>query len=203
MGMLVDMMMIDLLLWVVDNLSFDWNIVVSFYLSFSSNIFDCFFWNVLWNVLSEILYCIVVDFSHLSGNLFNNSFFSILSNFSGSWNSIYMLLISILDDFLLERNILNSAFTLDDFFAHINSCINNLRLAMMMNIYMMSWNSSCNIIMMMSWNSSCNMIIMMSWDIASVVSVDWIFGVDRIIVADWIIVVDWIIGGSNHRLSSY
>lgn len=174
MNMLVNMNMANLLLWVVDNLSFDWNIVVSFYLSFSSNIFDCFFWNVLWNVLSEILYCIVVDCGYLSGDLFNNSFFSILSNSSGSWDFLNMLLISILNDFLLERNIFNSAFTLDDFFAHINSCVNNWMMSTYMLNMMMSRNSSWNIIMM-SWNDSCIIMMMCRNSSSNQVSRDSIY----------------------------
>ena len=127
MNVLVNMMMMmfNFLLWIMNNLSFDWNIVISFNFSFSSYVFYSFLWNMLRNVLSKILDSIIIDFSHLSGYLFYDSLLFILSNSSGSWNSINMLLISILNDFLFKRNIFYSALSLDDFFSHIDSCVNN------------------------------------------------------------------------------
>ena len=122
----------------MNNLSFDWNIVISFNFSFSSYVFCSFLWNMLRNVLSKILDSIIIDFSHLSGYLFYDSLLFILSKSSGSWNSINMLLISILNDFLFKRNIFNSTFSFNNLFSHINSCVNDLRLMTMnMSIYML------------------------------------------------------------------
>jgi hypothetical protein len=36
----------------MNNLSFDWNIFILFNFSLFSNIFNLFFWDVLWNILS-------------------------------------------------------------------------------------------------------------------------------------------------------
>lgn len=137
----------------MNNLSFYWNIIISFNFSFFGNILNSFFWNILRYILSQILNSIIIYFCDFSWNLLNNSFFSIFSDFSCSWNSINMLLISILDNFFFKRNILNSTLSFDDFFSHINSCIDNLGLMAMMNINMfnvMMGRSSISIIIMLN-----------------------------------------------------
>ena len=60
---------------VVDNLSFDWDVLVLFDFPFLGNIVDLFFRNVLWDVLPKILNSIIVSDSNFSRYFLNSNFF--------------------------------------------------------------------------------------------------------------------------------
>lgn len=116
------------LLRVVDDLSFDWDVLVLFNFSFLGNVFDLFFWNVLRNVLSKILDGIVVGDGNFSWDFLNSDFFSVLGDLSSFGNSFNSSFILVFDDFFLEGHVFDSAFTLDDLFAGVDDSVDNLRL---------------------------------------------------------------------------
>lgn len=113
---------------VVNNLSFDWNVFVLFNFSLLGNVLDFFFRDVLRNVLSQIFNGIIVSNGDFSWNFLNSSFFSVLSDFSSLWDSLNSRFLSVFNDFLFERNVFDSAFTLDDFFTSVDNGVNNLGL---------------------------------------------------------------------------
>lgn len=116
------------LLRVVDDLSFDWDVLVLFNFSFLGNVFDLFFWNVLRNVLSKILDGIVVGDGNFSWDFLDSDFFSVLGDLSSFGNSFNSSFIFVFDDFFLEGHVFDSAFTLDDLFAGVDDSVDNLRL---------------------------------------------------------------------------
>lgn len=107
------------------DLSFDWDILILFDFSFLGDVFDLFFWNVLWDVLSQILDGIVVSDGDLSRDLFDFHLFSVLSNFSSFWYSFDSSLFSIFDYLFLEWNVFDSALSFDNFFAGIDDSVND------------------------------------------------------------------------------
>ena len=112
----------------MNDLSLDGDVLVLFNFALLGNIFDLLFRDVLRNVLSEIFDSVVVSDSNFSRNLFDSDFFSVLSDSSSLGNSFDLGLILVLDNFLLERHIFDSAFALDDLFSSIDNSINNTRL---------------------------------------------------------------------------
>lgn len=111
---------------VVNDLSFNWNILILLNFSFPGNVFNSLLRDVLWDVLSQILNGIIVSFGDLSWNALDSLLFSIFSYFSGLGHSLDSDFILILDDLLLEWNVLDSALTLDHFFSSVDSCVDNL-----------------------------------------------------------------------------
>lgn len=111
---------------VVDDLSFNWNVLVLLDFPFSGNILNSLLGDVLRNVLSQIFNGVIVGFSNLSWNALDSLLLSIFSHSSGLWHSLHSHFILIFDDFLLEWNILNSALALDHFFPSVNSGVDNL-----------------------------------------------------------------------------
>lgn len=111
---------------VVNNLSFYWDVFVFFDFSLSGYILNCFFWNILRNVLSEILDCVVVGLGHFSWNLLNSLFLTIFNNFSGSRNSLDSGLIFVFEDLSFEWHVLDSALSLDDLSTCIDGSVDNL-----------------------------------------------------------------------------
>lgn len=103
------------------NLSFNWNVLVPDLFLWYLNVFDSLFWDVLRDVLSEIFNGIIVSYSDLLWNVLNFSFFSIFYFFSFFGDSLDGGLILVFNDLLFKGNILNSAFSLNDFFSSINS----------------------------------------------------------------------------------
>jgi hypothetical protein len=90
------------------------------------DVFDSGFWDVLGNVLSQIFDCVVVSDGHFSWDGLDFSFFLVFSNFSGLGDSFHSGLILVFDHFLLEGDIFNSAFSLDDLFSGVDCGVDNL-----------------------------------------------------------------------------
>ena len=106
---------------------FDWDVFVFFNFSLFGDVFDLFFWDVLWDILSQILNCIVVSNCNFPWNFFNDSFFSVFGDGSFLWNSFNSSLIFVFDYFFLKWNIFDSTFTLDHFFSCVHYGVHNLR----------------------------------------------------------------------------
>lgn len=103
------------LFWVVNDLSFNWNVFILFNFSFSSNVIDLFFWDILWNILTKIFDSIVIGNGDFSWNTFDSNFFFIFDNFSFFGNSFDSRLVSVFNNFFFEWNVLNSTLSLDNF----------------------------------------------------------------------------------------
>lgn len=116
---------------VVNNLPFDWDVFVSFNFTFLGNILDFFFWDILGDVLSKIFDGIVVGDGNFSRNFFDSLFFSIFCDFSSSGYSFNSSFILVFNDLFLERNVLDSAFSLDDLFASVDGSVHNMRLILL------------------------------------------------------------------------
>ena len=121
--------------WVDKIVPLNRNIFVSDLLLGDLNVFNLFLRDILRNVLSKILNCIVVGNGNFTRNCLNLLFFFVFNSFHLLWNSLNLCLILILKNFLFEGNILNSAFSLDNFFSSVNSCSNDFCSAG-------NWNSS-------------------------------------------------------------
>lgn len=111
---------------IVNDLSFNGNVLVLLDFSFSGDILNGLLGDVLRDVLSQILNGIIVRFSHLSWDSLDSLLFSVFSHFPGFWDSLNSHFILILDDLFLEWDILDSALSLDHLFSSVNSCVNNL-----------------------------------------------------------------------------
>ena len=121
---------LERLLRVVDDLSFDWDVLVSLDLSFLGDILDFFFGDVLRNVLPEVLDGIVVGDTDFAGDFFDPLLFSVLSDFSGPGDSFNSGFILVFDDLLLEGDVLDSALSLDHFLGGVHSGVHNLGLVL-------------------------------------------------------------------------
>ena len=110
---------------IMDDLSFDWNILILFNFSLFGNVFDLFFWDILRNVLSEIFDSIVISHGNFSRNLFDSDFISVFSDSSSFGDSLDFSLIFVFDDFLLEWNVFDSALSFNHFFCSVNNSVNN------------------------------------------------------------------------------
>ena len=113
------------LIGVVDNLSLNRDVFVSDLFLGNLNIFNFLFRNVLRNVLSKILNGIVVGNSDLTRDGLNFSFFLVFDSLDLLGNSLDFGLILVLNDLLLEWNVFDPAFSLDDFFASVDGGSNN------------------------------------------------------------------------------
>lgn len=111
---------------IVNDLSFNGDVLVLLDFSFSGDILNGLLGDVLRDVLSQILNGIIVRFSHLSWDSLDSLLFSVFSHFPGFWDSLNSHFILILDDLFLEWDILDSALSLDHLFSSVNSCVNNL-----------------------------------------------------------------------------
>jgi hypothetical protein len=114
------------LLGVMDNLSFNWDVFVSDVLLGNLDVINSLFRDILRNVLSKILYSIVVSDSHLFGDGLDFSFFSIFNFFDFLWYSFNLSLILIFNNLLFKGNIFNSALSFDYLFACVDSCANDM-----------------------------------------------------------------------------
>ncbi len=114
------------LLGIVDNLSFDWDVLISGDNTFFGNVFNRFLRNVLRNVLSQILNGVVVGDGDFTGDFFDSSFLSVLGHSSSLGDALNSSLILVLDDLLLEWHVFYSAFTLDHFLSSVHSRVYNL-----------------------------------------------------------------------------
>lgn len=97
-------------LWVVNNLSLNWEILNSFPSSFNWFIFYNSLLNFLRNIFDLSLNSIIISNSSFNWNLNNSSNLLILSNLSFEWNSFYSFDLIIFDMFSFKRNIFDSAF---------------------------------------------------------------------------------------------
>ena len=112
----------------MDDLPFDWDVLVFFNFAFLGNVFDLFFWDVLGNVLPKILDSIVISDSNFPRNFFDSDFLSVFGDFSSLGNSLNSSFILVFDDFFLEGHVFDSAFTLNDLLSSVNNGIHNLGL---------------------------------------------------------------------------
>lgn len=112
----------------MDNLSFDWNVLILLNFSFLGDVFDLSFWDVLRNVLSEIFDGIVIGDGNFPRDLLDSNFFSVFGNFSSLGYSLYSAVILIFNDFLFERNVFDSALAFNHFFSSVDCSVDNLRL---------------------------------------------------------------------------
>jgi len=139
----------------MNNLSFNWNILIFFNFSLFSNILNLFFWNILWDILSQIFNSIIISNCNFSWYLFNSYLLSVLCYFSCFWNSLYSCIVLVLYNFLLEWNVLNSAFTFYDLFTGVYCCVYNLGLMLMLSCCsLISSSSSTNIASITTISSS-------------------------------------------------
>lgn len=102
-------------LGVVDDLSLNWQVLNSFPCSFDGFVFNNSLLNFLRNVLNLSFNCVVVSNSSFNWNSFSVDNFFIFNNFLLVWDSFNSFDSVVLDIFLFEGNILNSAFNWDLF----------------------------------------------------------------------------------------
>ena len=116
---------------------FDWDVFVFFNFSLFGDVFDLFFWDVLWDVLPEIFNGIVIGDCNFPWDFLNDLFLPVFGDGSFLGDSFNSSLILVFDYLFLEGHILDSAFTLDHFFSCVDDGVDNLGF--------MALNIRCNI----------------------------------------------------------
>lgn len=100
------------LMWcigVVDKLSLYRNILIGYIFAFNRNIINILFRNNLWNIASDMLNSIIISCYNFSWDSFNSYNISIISNDFLFGNDTVNLLVYVINYFLFDWNILNSA----------------------------------------------------------------------------------------------
>lgn len=112
----------------MDDLPFDWDVLVFFNFAFLGNVFDLFFWDVLGDVLTKILDSVVIGDGYFPRNFFDPNFFSVLGHFSSLGNSFYSSFVLVFDHLFLEWHVLNSALPLNNLLPSVHHSVHNLGL---------------------------------------------------------------------------
>lgn len=107
---------------------FDWDVFVFFNFSLFGDVFDLFFWDVLWDVLPEIFNGIVIGDCNFPWDFLNDLFLPVFGDGSFLGDSFNSSLILVFDNLFLKWNVFDSTFTLDHFFSCVDYSVHNLRL---------------------------------------------------------------------------
>jgi len=98
---------------IVNNLSFDWDVFISNLLLRHLNVLNSLFRDILRDVLSKILDCIIVSDSDFPWDGLHLSFLSVFNLFHFFGDSLNLSLVLVVYNLLLKRHIFNSALSLD------------------------------------------------------------------------------------------